>query len=195
MKTILLETFVASGVVLYLPKEAVAYIKHRRKIKRDKRHTFDIVLPKVNDIYEEMAQSASILGAGRVIILNAHNGGGRPMVGSELKSSALYEIPLGLRSIKDSWKNQPLDQTYIEMLVELDRNEFVTLETGKMQESALRRLYFTDHILATGVMKITQDEKNFYYIAYNFDRPIDVNDAKVQETIRSAVNKIREAWV
>ena len=195
MKTIFLETFVASGVVLYLTKEAVAYIKHRRKIKRDKQHTFDIVLPKVNDIYEEMAQSASTLGAGRVIILNAHNGGGRPMVGSELKSSALYEIPLGLRSIKDSWKNQPLDQTYIEMLVELDRNEFVTLETGKMQESALRRLYFTDHILATAVMKITQDEKNFYYIAYNFDRPVDVNDAKVQETIRSAVNKIREAWV
>ena len=181
----------SSGLTLFLVKQGVLSYKEWRK----ERHTkFDTVLPKVSEIYEEMNHLRHSTKAGRVIILKAHNGGGRPKVGTQLFSSAVYEVWGDLSSIKAHWQNQELDEDYTRMLVELDRSGKVESNTAEMKDGVLKRLYFASHILHSVTVKIAQDEKSLYYLSINFHEHTDILEPFIQEAIRSSVNRLKQLW-
>ena len=181
----------SSGLTLFLVKQGVLSYKEWRNERKRK---FDTVLPKVSEIYEEMNHLRHTTKAGRVIILKAHNGGGRPKVGTQLFSSAIYEVWGDLSSVKDHWQNQELDEEYTRMLVELDRDGKVETDTAEMKDGVLKRLYFSSHILHTVTVKISQDEKSLYYLSINFHEPTDILEPSIQEAIRGSVNRLKQLW-
>jgi len=187
----LLTIVFSSGITLFLTKEGVSAFKTWRKEKKSK---FNSVLPKVSEVYEEMNGLLNTVKAGRVIVLKAHNGGGRPSVGTQLYSSAVYEVWGDLSSVKDSWQNQPLDEEYTQLLVQLESKGVLYMDTKKMLDGVLKQLYFASHILHSVVVKIAQDEKNLYYMSINFSHPVDLSEPSVRESIRSSVNRLKQLW-
>lgn len=187
----ILAIVLSSGVTLFLTKEGVNAFKEWRKTKKGK---FNSVLPKVSEVYEEMNGLLNDVGAGRVLILKAHNGGGRPAVGTQLYSSAVYEVWGDLSSVKDSWQNQPLDEEYTQLLVELNAKGTLYMNTVDMDDGVLKQLYFASHILHSVVVKIAQDEKNLYYMSINFHTPVNLNEPTLRESVRSSVNRLKQLW-
>jgi len=163
-------------------------------MEEERKTKFNTVLPKVSEIYEEMNHLRHTTKAGRVIILKAHNGGGRPKVGTQLFSSAVYEVWGDLSSIKAHWQNQELDEDYTRMLVDLDRNGKVESDTANMKDGVLKRMYFTNHILHSVTVKIAQDEKSLYYLSINFHEPTNLLEPSIQEAIRASVNRLKQLW-
>lgn len=181
----------SSGITLFLTKEGVSAFKEWKKQRKSK---FNTVLPRVSEVYEEMNYLLNTVHAGRVVILKAHNGGGRPSVGTQLYSSAIYEVWGDLTSVKDSWQNQPLDEEYTQLLVNLESKGTVYIDTSGMQDGVLKQLYFASHILHSVVVKIAQDEKNLYYMSINFSNPVNLEEPFVREQIRSSVNRLKQLW-
>lgn len=181
----------SSGLTLFLTKEGVSAFKEWKKQRKSK---FNTVLPRVSDVYEEMNDLLNQVGAGRVLVLKAHNGGGRPSIGTQLFSSAVYEVWGDLKSVKESWQNQPLDEEYTQLLVQLEAKGTLYMNTTDMGDGVLKQLYFASHILHSVVVKIGQDEKNLYYMSINFSHPVDLDEPSLRESIRSSVNRLKQLW-
>lgn len=187
----ILTVLFSSGITLFLTKEGVSAFKQWKKKNKTR---FNTVLPRVSEVYEEMNALLNTVKAGRVIVLKAHNGGGRPSVGTQLYSSAVYEVWGDLSSVKDSWQNQPLDEEYTQLLVQLESKGVLYMDTKEMDDGVLKQLYFASHILHSVVVKIAQDEKSLYYMSINFSHPVDLSEPSIRESIRSSVNRLKQLW-
>jgi hypothetical protein len=188
------ETLLGSAVGMYITKEVVAFIKDRRKANRESKQTFDEVLPKVNAIYEAMQEIQYKTGACRVLLLTAHNGGGRPAIGSLMRSSVVYEVANGKAPMRESWQGQLLDYEYMKVLVGLDAGGTYSALVSELKEGLQKQMLVSHGIVGTVLTKITTDEKNFYYLAVNFDKKAEFNTPPISEHIRGGANKILNLW-
>ncbi len=189
--TVILE----SAVTLYLVKEVVQYLKHRRKERKDKK-PFQKALLDITKLYEELNGLIVSVDADRVILLRSHNGGGKPKLGSPLFSTAEYEVfANGVKSLKPDWQAQPLDQHYISTLKDLEESGEIDLVLYGMDESSmLKKLYFANSIKCSKLIKIHESKDSFYYISLNYRRKVDFLDENFDEKARPFLTRIKQLF-
>lgn len=189
-----IEGIAESALVLYLVKVAVqgllSWIKKRKDKKPFKKAFVDIA-----KVYQELNDLMAVTGAGRILLLRSHNGGGKPKLGKPLYSTAEYEVcSNGSRSIKKDWVGESLDEHYIKMLLKVMTEGEVTLKLGELGDTLLGRIYFNSHVLSSRVFRIHEDEKSFYYLSVNFNDPKDIDDPNFKEICRPYVTRLRKLF-
>lgn len=184
-----------SAVFLYILKEAVLFIKARREEKRCN-GTFKRAFIDISKLYEELNFLLAKTAAKRVLVLRAHNGGGKPKKGYPLYSTAEYEVYQGSgNTIKQDWQKQPLDEYYISMLTELDQQEQLELKLfGMDDESMIKKLYFNDGIFSAKLLKIFETKDSFFYISVQYGREVDFLDMNFDELSRPHINRIKQLF-
>lgn len=184
-----------SAVFLYIVKEAVLFIKARREEKRCN-GTFKRAFIDISKLYEELNFLLAKTAAKRVLVLRAHNGGGKPKKGYPLYSTAEYEVYQGSgNTIKQDWQKQPLDEYYISMLTELDQQEQLELKLfGMDDESMIKKLYFNDGIFSAKLLKIFETKDSFFYISVQYAREVDFLDMNFDELSRPHINRIKQLF-
>ena len=184
-----------SAVFLYILKEAVLFIKARREEKRCN-GTFKRAFIDISKLYEELNFLLAKTAAKRVLVLRAHNGGGKPKKGYPLYSTAEYEVYQGSgNTIKQDWQKQPLDEYYISMLTELDQQEQLELKLfGMDDESMIKKLYFNDGIFSAKLLKIHETKDSFFYLSVQYGREVDFLDMNFDELSRPHINRIKQLF-
>ena len=181
----------ASPVILLVVREVYKDVRAWIKVKRDKK-PFKKAFLDISQIYQEMNNLMVSVNAGRVLLLRSHNGGGKPTIGKPLYSTAEYEVyQSGTISVKDNWKGEPLDESYIRMLSRLQEQNELILKLGKIEDGLPKRVYFHGHVLASKIYKIHEDEKSFYYLSINFNMPKDIEDPNFSEVCRPFITRIK----
>lgn len=188
------ETLLGSAVGMYITKEVIAFVKDRRKAHRESKQTFDEVLPRVNAIYEAMQEIQHKTGACRVLLLTAHNGGGRPAIGSLMRSSVVYEVVNSKTPMRETWQGQLLDYEYMKVLVGIDTGATFSALVSDLADGLQKQTLVSHGVVGTVLTKITTDEKNFYYLAVDFDKRVEFNAPPVSEYIRAGTNRIVNLW-
>ena len=181
----------ASPVILLVVREVYKDVREWTKRRRDKK-PFKKAFLDISQIYQEMNNLMVSVNAGRVLLLRSHNGGGKPKIGKPLYSTAEYEVyQNGTSSVKDNWKGEVLDESYIRMLSNLQTENELILKLADIEDGLLRRVYFHGHVLASKVYKIHEDEKSFYYLSINFNMPKDIEDPNFSEVCRPFITRIK----
>lgn len=194
MNVELIEALGGGAVAMYITKELVSFAKHRRRKRKEERQTFDKVLPAVSAIYEAMAEIQRETGAARVAVLSAHNGGGRPAIGSLMRSSVVYEVAPRKEPMRESWQGQMLDHEYMKVLVGIDTAGVFAASVADLQDSLQRKTLVSQGVVSTVMQKIAVDDKNFYYLVVDFDTKAAYDEAPIAESIRAGANRIQNLW-
>lgn len=184
-----------SAVFLYVLKETVLFIKARRDEKRCN-GSFKRALIDISKLYEELNFLLAKTGAKRVLLLRAHNGGGKPKKGYPLYSTAEYEVYQGSgNTIKQDWQKQPLDEYYISMLSDLDQQEQLELKLyGMNEDSMIKKVYFNDGIFSTKLIKIFENKDSFFYLSVQYGSEVDFLDMNFDELARPHINRIKQLF-
>jgi hypothetical protein len=137
------------------------------------KHSFKNTIRGLNTIYSELDELKSNTKCDRVLILTAHNGGGKPRVGASIYVSALFETyDAGVRSIKESWQGRAVDSEYAKMLSVVEEDNIVVIHTEDLSPGILKDIYLTDKIKSSVVAKIKMTPDMYYYISCNFKSKI-----------------------
>ena len=104
----------------------------------DKHHEYLIKAGEINILLNELLAN---LGAARILVLRANNGGGIPKTSSPLYSSVLYEaIKQGEEAVHQSWQNLAVDSEYKRMLQEMLADPDMDAELKEMAEAEIAPL-------------------------------------------------------
>ena len=161
----------------------------RRDTRKDRR--IPNVLNRIHEVYHILNMLLRETKCVRALILRAENGGEVPIVGKDLYSSVVYEVyDRAFDSIKARWQKRPLDEDYIDLLLEVSKEGKAVLITEEMAPCALKDLYVSIGLHGSVVLKLKAREGAFYYLALNFDQPFDGDDAGLNESVAFAVNEI-----
>lgn len=163
-------------------------------IKNKKRKKFTRLLPVIHNIYQHLNTLKRETNCHRVLILKSHNGGGVPKLGSQLRSTVIYEaFDAPLRSLKMAWQNQILDESYVELLYEMNLKGQIAIETKTMPSGILKTLYRSQKLTASRVFKIAEQKKSLIYLVMNYteDAPLDMEDPRQADIIRVIISDLR----
>jgi hypothetical protein len=183
------------GILLTLMSSIVTmWFKHRLDRKAyEKKHAFSKTLPAVHEVYSILNTIKGETEASRVLILKAENGGGRPNLGSHLKSSVLYEVfDAPLETVRKLWQNQPLDEDYIKVLNQLiiTEEKKCMVNVAKLQKgSLLRDNYEANGVKYSHIYEIAEREHSYLYLSVNYTE--GENDAHAKDIERACVNQLR----
>lgn len=159
------------------------------------RHPSDMqaVLRASSRINAEISRVREVTGADQVLVLRAHNGGKIPRVGARLKSSVTHESWGPNRdSIMDTWQSQPLDASYVDMLVEVAEHGHITNVTEDMPPSVLRDAYQAMRIVRSRVVDLgSLQEGLYYYMSLTWtEHATPSGDATIANACRIAKTRI-----
>ena len=173
---------------------ATIWFKHKLDKKAyKKKHAFSKTIPSVHEVYSILNTIKGETDSNRAIILKAENGGGRPNLGSHLKSSVLYEVfDSPLESVRKLWQNQPLDEEYIKILNKLivTEDKKCVVEVSKLPKgSLLRENYEANNVKTSHVYEIAEREHSYLYLSINYLS--NDNNAHARDIERACVNQLR----
>lgn len=139
----------------------------------------------------------------RVIIFAGHNGGGLPRPASRYYTTAVHwEVEEEYALAMADYKNIPVDQKYITMLLKAYDKDFYRFTTDAEEKSQLKRIYEAEGITDSIVFFLDVHEHNFIYCSVatkdpgGFDEKevtkIEVLCYKLKELVSQAnkVNKL-----
>ena len=158
----------ALGVGAVLTKLTEWFIQ-TQKARREDKKAFTKVFNAIKTLYSTLMTMLRESKAHRVILLKTTNGGGKPRLTGKLYSSIMYEaFESPLRSIKDKWEKQELDQAYMMMLFEMNKTGVLEVRTSEMQDGILKTLYTKDKIIKSLIYRIHERETEYIYLSVNF---------------------------
>lgn len=162
------------------------------KSRSAKKNAFHNTINDLNFIYEELDALKSKASCDRVLVLSTKNGGGIPVPGASLYASILFETyDKSLASVKRSWQNRLIDESYVRILLRLEEEDIVTLDTKTMDDGLLKDIYTTSGVKKSVIAKIKATEKRYYYISCNFNDAKAAEELAVKVHVLDAVEKIR----
>lgn len=174
------------------------YVKSKLEELRTKREeSFTNTLPIIHEVYAILNKLKRGTKASRILILKTENGGGRPKIGSHLKSSVVYETyDKPLKDVKKNWQDQPLDEDYITLLIDLiqSTDQHITIHTKSLKEDSILRVnYDASGIKKSHIFEIIEKEKQYLYLSVNYiNNEPDTQEEK--EVLRSCVNQLRNIF-
>lgn len=161
----------------------------RRDAKKEKK--IPDVLGRIHEVYHVLNMLLRETGCVRALVLRAENGGDVPIVGKDLYSSVVYEVyDRAFVSMKDRWQRRPLDEAYIDLLLEVAKRGKASVVTNELTPCALKDLYVSIGIQGAVMIRLKAREGAFYYLSLNFDQPFDDEDPVLNESVAFAVSKI-----
>ena len=186
----LMGTIITSIGTLYV-KNYLDTVKERNK------NSFSTVVPLVHEIYSILNDVMSKTKAFRVVIMKTENGGGRPQIGCELKSSVVYEVfDSGHKPIKLDWQKQVIDEQYSSMLSELilSSERCIRVKTADMPDYSMLKIAYQ----ATGVVQATMYElaergKDYIYLSVIYGEETELTAEDIYSK-RNAVNRLRSIF-
>lgn len=183
----LLTALGVGGVVTRL----TSYLISRHKELRAKKKSFGTIFASVHEVYSILNVMLAETDAHRVLILKLTNGGGKPKPGGQLYSSVVYEVfeePLG--GIRRKWQQQRVDEAYVNMMLDVDRDGHAWAVTEAMQDGILKDLYEASNIKKGLAIKIAEKETEYIYLVMNFTENVD-ETAQFKELMREGLNRLR----
>lgn len=138
----------------------------------------------VGKIHDELNTIMSNLGCCRVLLLRTSNGGGRPVPGSPLYSSTIYQVwdsrfrPVG-------WESQRVDGEYVDLLIKLLKNRKLRLCKGELPDGQLKDIYTANNINGSVLALVGSDKNHIYYLSCNFaEKDVPPLNSTTKEHIR-----------
>ncbi len=133
-----------------------------------------------HEVYAALLKLMNMLAVDRVMLIEAHNGGGIPRPGSPLKISVRYEVNnASLPPIRDGVQDHPVDRAYIQMILELTGAHFMWLRSEDMPAGWLRDLYTAQNVQTAALCVVGYSESGMYYLALQaIGRPTDTERFK-----------------
>lgn len=179
------------------------YIKSRMEQK-----SFRNVTSNIADLYDVLQEARGRLGAERILVVKAHNGGGPPRVTSPLKSSILYEVyDEKVAPLKPGWQDQPSDEQFVRVIKRLDETKTLRLgfnghdvTPGARDEMVLdgpgniANFYATTEVLTSDAMELkTVEGSGYYYLVVDRSAlPEDVKgEAEYKNTLREVHLRVK----
>ena len=173
-------------IILFITTFLISSIKTRIQIKNHQ----DIV-----EIYRILNKIVSNTAASRAIILSATDITKLPVL-----STVIYENYEKLnRPVKNRWKSQQLDHSYISELVRLKKNGEIFIYTDLMDKGILKTLYKKEGIVSSRLSVLFYKKKKvffffnyfkFYYLSVNRSIEEPWTNGEMDE-IRVASNSLR----
>lgn len=173
--------------------------KYKNNKETEESH-FKLLASNIDYIYQTLNETVSSLKLDRILIMQAHNGGGDTSVKVPIYSSIRYEACSSeshytnspIFPIKETWQNQLLDAEYAQMLRNLLTDGSVVLVTKDLPESALRDVYETSGVTASCVYLIhEEDKKSLWYISLTTSKPDFEVDAEWRNYVRIVLSRLR----
>lgn len=142
-------------------------------------------------LYRALAET----GAFRIIVVQTHNGGGKPSTKRSIYFSVLYEaIKIPIAPIKERIQNQLADIHYeklIHTLIEKDEHEGTTEEFSSGGD--LRDIHEVTKTTYIKSVLFFSDDKSIYHIGLNWNDREEIG-AQENEGIRLMVNTLRRKF-
>ena len=165
--------------------------------KEQKEDKMGLYIKYLDQMYVLLEDFREKLNCSRAVVMKAENGGGIPKEGHQIYSSVLWETTdNNTESIRERWKRQPIDKEYAKVLKDLYVNEYVILETNKMNKSILKDHYISSNIEMSEKQKIYIDDSKFIYLGLNYvkGREYDTKDSKHKDNLRVLVAKLKDLF-
>lgn len=166
--------------------------------RRDKRKLQQIgqVFPRA---FRDGVQIHSVLNrimhavkADQVLILEARNGGHVPTAGSKLKSSVIYEVySQDGSSVLERWQDQPLDEYYITLLLDVAEKGEVHLIVDDLPQTPLRDVYVANKVRESRVIRLRGEEGAFFYMSLTWVKAPRLSSEVIGDELRVAQRDIQ----
>lgn len=158
------------GVLLTITPLFYVRSKHFLNILKTKR--FEKELRRISKIYNQFKDLADRVGAHRVVLVKATNGGGLPSPGKPLYISVVTEVTKpGVKIITPEWQQRLADEHYIKLLEEVYVKGHALIYPEELPEySILRGVYTISDTQQAAVEKIGVYGNSFYYLTIHWDK-------------------------
>lgn len=156
---IILATIAALGASAGFWKVVALGMQKKKKVEVERG------LRSVARIFSKM-EALTKHGADRVIVFAGHNNGGLPRITCGYWTSSVFSYfkPKHRERMRE-FTNIPVDNEYIKMLLEAQRQPLVRLRTSEMTGSQLKSIYEAEGILDSIVVYLGIHEKRCFYMS------------------------------
>lgn len=183
---------VVSGIIIALGKYVYDVIKQRKSASR--RVGMNNTLTAHANITQAMNTLLNSTPFERVVLLRAHNGGKVPQIGCTLRSSVFGEVFGKLPSARLKWQAEILEESYVDMLINLCRRKFVNVDVRTMPQGTLKNMYVAQGVVTSRVVFVHQRDDDgrdgaLWYLSLNADREVSLTGADLN-SIRECVSSI-----
>lgn len=157
--------------------------------ERSRRDRMPSVLDAVLEVYSTLHTLQRAVGAGRIIVARASNGGSKPHPSKPLYISILYEVTSTIDLAQPTWGEKRLaDEAYIKLLDEMLAQGIVELTTERMLPGILHDQNIHDGVKAAKLVNIgPTDDGNLLYLIICWDRDRKMDEASVSRR-RAVIN-------
>lgn len=161
-----------------------------RRDRKAKEHVLD-VFGRITEIYREITSLRDILGAARILVLRAENGGEIPRVGHDLHSTVVYETFHAVDAVSERWSQQKMDEEYVRLLARVIAEDQVVVHTDKLKKGHLKDIYLSTGIGHAIVSTLRVSQKEFFYLSIAFTEPPREIGARDRDRIRSTRTRLK----
>ena len=122
---------------------------------------------RTREAYGLIHQLCDATTADRVILFAGHDNGGLPRAHSPFWVSAMYTYTMvrAKFTILSKYVNLTVDQVYIAMLLQSERDGYLLLETATMPDCQLKQYYLAEHVTFAMICFVAVREKKFVYLS------------------------------
>jgi len=197
-KDVLLSVIALFGAIVASKKAMGLLIKMFDYLtRRSRTETYIKMMEHLRSIQDGMRDICDQTAASRVVIFSGHNGGGLPRPSSRYYTTAVHwEVEDEYSLAMADYKNIPVDQQYISMLLDSYEKDSCRMETSKMVDCHIKRIYEAEKITDSLVFFLDVHENNFIYASiatkdlegYHKDdvTKIEVLACKLRDVVRLA---------
>ena len=143
-------------------------------------------------LYDRMRQVIDWPGCTRVVLLKASDSGRIPRVGIPIFVTIVAEVyRSGYKSARGNWFHRPVDDHYIQMLVDLVANEKTIVHSRDLSPDNV--LYDTYEITGTqhsDIRLVLAKDSEMYYLSIHHDGEAS-EDSHYREMVLALVNSTR----
>jgi hypothetical protein len=143
-------------------------------------------------LYDALRPPIETYGAVRVALLKASDSGSIPRIGVPLFVTSVAEVHAShMTPMRHHWLNRPVDDVYIQFLIELLAKQSVEFSTDSLpDESVLKDALRFGLVGATDARAICHSNKEMYYLTVHFTEDVP-DDPAYRETVSLIVREIK----
>lgn len=154
------------------------------------RRTIANVLERVNDVYSTLSILVRETGAFSATIKRIEYAKDTSLAGHDLYATVVYEVASSNKGMKMRWRNKPVDEEHIALLVDLYKKGRKTVHTKKLCTSSMKEEFQKEGIVSTEKRILAVDENYLFYLSMHYDKYINTTP-HVESVIQDSVNKLK----
>lgn len=131
-------------------------------------------------------------GSKRVALCKAHNGGGVPKQGHDIKVTIDWEeVDLPLKAIKSEWQDRVPDSYHMKILLDLTRNQEQLIYLGDT-ETEVHDTHKADEVACSFMKEIAPTSLAYWYTVffYTDDKPLSAEAKRKLSSLSANLKKL-----